>query len=204
MTDVNGSMAGRVLALAGMLQALAQVRQLAETGSSETARVKPIADSIFRIDSPSVTAVYGNRHALSRGLSDLKSYLSDEAKDEILSKMAVTVLQLERRFIEDSSTVNAVQTGIRDLHNAAEASDVSDPDVLRKLGDLYSRTISKLKPNIMVQGNPQYLNRPDVVAEIRALLLGAIRAAVLWRQMGGTLWDFLLRRKAMIRAIESL
>ena len=51
----------------------------------------------------------------------------------------------------------------------------------------------------MVQGNPHYLGQADVVAEIRAVLLAALRSAVLWRQMGGSLWDFLLGRRANAR-----
>ena len=54
----------------------------------------------------------------------------------------------------------------------------------------------------MVQGNPHYLAQPGVVAEIRAILLAAVRSAVLWRQLGGSYWDFLLARKAMLQAVE--
>jgi high frequency lysogenization protein len=54
----------------------------------------------------------------------------------------------------------------------------------------------------MVQGNPHYLGQAGVVAEIRALLLAAVRSAVLWRQMGGSYWDFLLARKAMVDAVD--
>ncbi len=53
----------------------------------------------------------------------------------------------------------------------------------------------------MVQGNPHYLGQAGVVAEIRALLLAAVRSAVLWRQLGGSYWDFLFSRKAMLEAI---
>ncbi len=63
-------------------------------------------------------------------------------------------------------------------------------------------TISHLKPRVMVQGNPHYLGQAGVVAEIRALLLAAVRAAVLWRQLGGSYWDFLFSRKAMIEAVD--
>ena len=35
-----------------------------------------------------------------------------------------------------------------------------------------------------------------------ALLLAAVRSAVLWRQLGGNYWDFLFSRKAMVDAIE--
>ena len=70
------------------------------------------------------------------------------------------------------------------------------------MGGLYADTISQLKPRIMVQGNPHYLNQASVVAEIRALLLAAVRSAVLWRQLGGSYWDFLFSRKAMLETIE--
>jgi hypothetical protein len=35
-----------------------------------------------------------------------------------------------------------------------------------------------------------------------AVLLAALRSAVLWRQLGGSLWDFGLRRRTMLEAIE--
>ena len=54
-----------------------------------------------------------------------------------------------------------------------------------------------------MQGNPHYLGQAAVVAEVRAVLLAAVRSAVLWRQMGGSLWDFLLRKRAMVGAIRS-
>lgn len=41
-----------------------------------------------------------------------------------------------------------------------------------------------------------------MVAEIRALLLAAVRSAVLWRQLGGSYWDFLFSRRAMLEAIS--
>lgn len=31
----------------------------------------------------------------------------------------------------------------------------------------------------------------------------AASAAVLWRQMGGSLWDFVFRRRAMMQAIDA-
>ena len=74
--------------------------------------------------------------------------------------------------------------------------------MLASLGSLYADTISHLKPRVMVQGNPHYLGQAGVVAEIRALLLAAVRSAVLWRQLGGSYWDFLFGRKAMIEAVD--
>jgi len=41
-----------------------------------------------------------------------------------------------------------------------------------------------------------------VVSEVRAILLAAVRSAVLWRQCGGSLWDFLLRRRDLLAAVR--
>ena len=39
-----------------------------------------------------------------------------------------------------------------------------------------------------------------IVSEIRAILLAAVRSAVLWRQLGGSYWDLLFARRAMADA----
>jgi high frequency lysogenization protein len=57
---------------------------------------------------------------------------------------------------------------------------------------------------VLVQGNPHYLGQAAIVAEIRAMLMAALRSAVLWRQNGGSPWDFLFQRGAMMRAVEEL
>nr|MBA3485935.1 DUF489 family protein [Lysobacter sp.] len=76
-------------------------------------------------------------------------------------------------------------------------------DVLSALGALYAETLSHLRPRVLVQGNPHYLGQATVVAEVRAVLLAAIRSAVLWRQLGGSLWDLLLRRREMLAAVQA-
>jgi high frequency lysogenization protein len=113
------------------------------------------------------------------------------------------VLQLERRFVRDPAA-ERVHDGILRIAPDAGAKGSAHPDVLGALGALYASTVSGLRPRIMVQGNPHYLGQAGVVAEIRATLLAALRAAVLWRQVGGSLWDFPLRRRGMLEAIERL
>ena len=193
----------RVLALAGLVQALAQVRRIAETGQSDAPAVQSVLDSIFRIDAESPEAVYGQAANLAPGLRLLRDYFSkQQARDDGLPRLAFAVLQLERRFNSQSDTVAAVGSGIAQIAPQARASGSSHPEVLSALGGLYANTISHLRPRVMVQGNPHYLAQAAVVAEIRAILLAAVRSAVLWRQLGGSYWDFLLARKAMLEAAE--
>lgn len=193
----------RVLALAGIAQALQQVRRIAETGHSEAAIVRTAMDSVMRIDAPTPEAVYGSARQVEPGLRLLRDYFRNQGKDQLLPRLALSVMQLERRFVREAATVDKVDTGIGSTSaRLAELGESNHPDVLAAMAELYKNSISQLKPKIMVQGNPHYLNQATVVAEIRALLLAAVRSAVLWRQLGGNYWDFLFSRKAMVEAIE--
>jgi high frequency lysogenization protein len=193
----------RVLALAGLLQALKLVRQIADTGHADGEGERNALDSVFRIDASSAEAVYGNSRSLRGGLLLLRDYFTDRSGDQTLPKLGMAVLQIERRFVADESLAQQVLDGIRTLEDIAERQGSIHPDVIAKLGQLYADTISHLRPKVIVQGNPHYLQQAEVVAEIRALLLAALRSAVLWRQMGGTLWDFVFHRRAMMAAIEA-
>lgn len=200
---VNEAMENRVLALAGLLQALKQVRQIADTGQADAAVLQTSLDSVFRIDAASPQAVYGDIDALRPGLRLLREYFDNTAADPLLPKLALAVLQLERRFVREGESIDQVQAGIAALTPSAERLESTHPDVLSGLGSLYANSISHLRPKIMVQGNPHYLGQANVVAEIRAVLLAALRSAVLWRQLGGNFWDFLLRKREMIEAVDA-
>jgi high frequency lysogenization protein len=192
----------RVLALAGMLQALRVVRQIAETGHADGAMEACALESVFRIDAPNTEAVYGGAARVRQGLVLLREYLTNTNSDPALPKLGTTLLQIERMFVGDEEMSARIRRGILEVAEKAERQGNTHPDVIAQLGRLYGETISNLRPKIIVQGNPHYLQQADIVAEIRALLLAGLRSAVLWRQMGGTLWDFVFGRGAMLRAIE--
>jgi high frequency lysogenization protein len=191
----------RVLALAGMAQALAQVRRIADTGQADATVLATALDSVFQIDADSPAAVYGGEQALRPGLLLLRDYFRNVSRDELLPRLALAVLQLERRFSRDPMA-QRVHAGIVGLGPMAARLGTAHPDVLAAVGGLYASTVSHLRPRVLVQGNPHYLGQAQVVAEVRAVLLAALRSAVLWRQLGGSLWDLVLRRRALLASIE--
>jgi len=199
---MSPAMSERMLALAGLLQCLAQVRRLADTGQADAAVLSTAMDSVFRIDAPTPAAVYGDAAAVRPGLRLLRDHLRNQADDPLLPRLALSVLQLERKFIRNQDIAEQVRAGVIALTTQAGNQGSTHPTVVTELGRLYADTVSQLRPRVMVQGNPHYLGQADVVAEIRAVLLAALRSAVLWRQLGGSFWDFLLRRGEMVAAIE--
>jgi high frequency lysogenization protein len=134
----------------------------------------------------------------------LRDYCNGDMPDEQLPRLALAVLQLERRFVRDEDMTRRVLDGIRAQADAAQRLGSTHPELLNALGALYADTLSHLRPRVLVQGNPHYLGQAAVVAEVRAVLLSAVRSAVLWRQMGVSLWDFLLRKRAMGEAVQEL
>jgi len=77
-------------------------------------------------------------------------------------------------------------------------------NVLANLGEVYQNTISTLQPRIMVNGEQEYLSRPEIANKIRACLLAGVRSAILWRQCGGTRWKFLFYRKKIQAELQVL
>jgi len=196
----------RVLALAGMVQALRQVRRIAETGEADSAVLATATDSVFRLDADTPAGVYGDERAVAAGMQLLLDYFSNtggDARDDLLPRLALSVMQLERRFTREDATAKKVADGILALAPTAERLGSAHPEVLTALGGLYADTVSHLRPRVMVQGNPHYLGQAAIVSEIRAVLLAALRSAVLWRQLGGSLWDFVLRRRALVASVQS-
>lgn len=194
----------RMLALAGLAQALRQVRRVAETGQAEGTVLETALGSVFRIDADSAADVYGGVPNVRPGLMLVRDYLANKGQDPLLPKLALAVTQLERRFVQDEDIAGRVHEGILAARHDAGRLGNAHPDVLSKLGALYADTVSHLRPRVLVQGNPHYLGQAAIVAEIRAMLLAALRSAVLWRQSGGSPWDFLFQRGAMARAVEDL
>ena len=197
-------MKDRVLALAGLLQAIRLVQQMANNGQAETRPLAACIDSLFRFDADSTEAVYGGPRELQAGLRRLVAQLSGDDRDSAQTRMAMNVLQLERRFIADDATVDAVRRALEDVQRQREHWGPTHPTVLGRLGEIYAEHITPLGPRVLVQGNPVYLAQPTVVGEVRATLLAALRAAVLWRQLGGSYWDFLFSRRGMVATAEEL
>ena len=115
---------GRVLALAGLAQAVQQVRRLADTGEADQAILSTAVDSVFQIDAASPAAVYGGAANLRPGLMLLRDHFRDSVRDDSLPRLAlagndpavneravdVQVNRLRRKIERDPANPLFVQT----------------------------------------------------------------------------------------------
>jgi high frequency lysogenization protein len=187
----------QTIALAGIAQATALVNQLATTGTADPVALKASIGSLLKIDSASVTDVFGGLSGLKLGLEHFHEQISGAVTHSESARYAASLVFLERQLSEQPKMLKTIQIGVQKAQAQAEYFDVMHENVLANLGDLYFQTISTLQPRIMVNGDELYLSRSDTVNKIRALLLAGIRATLLWRQCGGARWKFLFYRKKL-------
>ncbi len=188
----------QVLALAGILQALEQVRAIATHGHGDRRRILPCLSALLGTLDDDIASLYGGRESLHPGLRLLVDHLSDP-REATYTRYLVNVLHLERRLNRDQALFRRLVSGLRTAAEQAEyfGSPAHD-NVIRNLGDLYTETVSKVRPRIIVQGERAYLEDERNAATIRALLLCALRAAALWRQAGGGRMRLLLGRQQLL------
>jgi len=184
----------KVIALAGLMQALALVRAVALKGSCDAAAMRESLASVLRIDADHATDVFGGIGNLRLGFQTLVEQL-DQPREPSLTRMAVSVLRLERRLAARPDMLERLRAQIESIAQMAPQDDNSMVDLPARFAQLYVETLSQLKPRVMVEGNQAFLQQAGRQTQIRALLLAAIRAAVLWRQLGGSQLRLLFRRK---------
>ena len=194
MLDTLAMNEPRVLALAGLFQAVGLAQQLANQGRCDEGAMESSVASVFRIDAPSAAAVYGGVSGVRLGLRNLISQLDDSSRDMALTRMAVTVMRLERTLARRPELTAKLQEGIVAAKRQVDHFGQDSPQVVRRLAGLYAYTLSMLSPREKVSGNPQFLQQPAVVEKVRTNLLAAVRSAVLWRQVGGRQWQIVLNR----------
>jgi len=185
----------RVLALAGLFQATALAQQLASDGRCDETAMEASVASVFRIDAPSVVGVYGNVANVRLGLRTLITQLDEGDRDMAVTRMAVTVMRLERGLARRRDLLDKLQKDIVATKRQVEHFGQDSLQVATRLAGVYTATLSTLKPRVLVSGNPQLLQQPAVVSRVRTSLLAAVRSAVLWRQVGGRQWQLLLNRR---------
>lgn len=195
------------IALAGLYQAVGQVQACARDGQPSSAQaLRTSLASVLRIDADSAEAVFGGIDALAPGLALLGAHLARQTSVLQLeqARYAAGLMYLERRLAASADAARRLGDALRALAQHGEASAADDAWLIERMAALYVDHISGLGPRILISGEPVHLKAPDNAARIRATLLAGLRAAVLWRQFGGSRLKLFVFRDAMARQTARL
>lgn len=191
----------KTLALAAVFQAADLVKQIAMTGQYDQHDAKIILNGIFDINPSSARAIFGGMDNLRSGLSLLVTQMDSNStqRDMDITRYVVAMLHLQGKLLKNKEMLDYLSKGIERAQQQLEHYDLLHDNVIANLAGLYSDTVSQLTPKIMVSGEGQHLSHTDNANKVRAILLGGIRAAVLWHQLGGSRWQILFKRKQFVQ-----
>lgn len=186
-----------VLTLAAISQAIQQVQKVAWKGQMDDAEALPLIKSIFALTPDSVIELYGGSASLTSGLRILRSQLnaSGEERNPEFGRYMANIFTIQKQFMKRADVQEILSSRIEHSRRLLDYDDMMSSNMMATLADCYSQSISNLPLRIQVQGNPHILQNKLNQDKIRALLLAAVRAAVLWRQVGGKKRQFLFNRK---------
>ena len=183
----------RTIALAAILQIASQVQRLARTGLADESVFEVCLNSVLVLDAINTQAVYGGMKGVSSGLSLLSSGVLISPDGESIEQLryAMSLLTLTEQLQRSSSLFQDFGGEVEGL------SAVTKDDLPQACSDIYQKYISGLQPQIIVQGEEDFLQQPDIPIKIRSLLLAGIRAGALWKQKGGGRFKLLWERTRM-------
>ncbi|MCW8922366.1 MAG: high frequency lysogenization protein HflD [Gammaproteobacteria bacterium] len=196
----------QTIALAGVFQAASLVEQIANKGIANSAIIESSIESLFRFDVDTTESVFGNLAGVNSGLRVLKEQIGafkNERNLEI-TQYAISMIALEKKLSSNPEMLDKITNGLNEIQKSLDFFSLMHENIFAKIGALYKDTISTLQPKIIVQGERTYLSNENNANKVRSLLLAGIRAAVLWRQCGGSRWHILLGRKKYLTECQNL
>lgn len=196
----------RVLALAGVVQAAELVNVTASGGKPEELYVNTTLRSIVKTESRDVPSVFGGVQGLGCGLQRLATLLSEASQpgDATILRYTLTLMQLQGKVLRRRALREVLDEGIARARNQLQHFEPVHANVLANFADTYLHSAGAVQPRIMVTGDATQLQNQRVVNLVRSLLLGGLRAAVLWRQCSGSRWMLLFMRSRLQREAKRL
>lgn len=200
-------MRDRIIALTAVVQTAKLVQGIAETGQINSSELETMLNSLIIDNADSTEALYGDISQLKTGIGELNSQLSKkkDQKEVVVLRYVIGLLHLERQLQKQPEMMDLINREIEQVPQQIEYFDtILAPQVIARFADIYQRTISELTPRIQVYGEAGFLQQPDNINKVRALLLAGIRAAIVWQQKGGKRWHFLFQGKKILHTAQEL
>ena len=193
------------LALAGIFQAAALVNEIAHHGNCETAALEASINSIYKIDSATVSEVFSGVQGVRLGLVQLERlFNNNKAFPQAIMRYVIGLLYLEKCLRKSKKLMNELTDGLKRMTRQLDYHAALDTMMIENLASLFKDVFGQLDFKIQIIGKREYVTPNDLAAKIRAILLAGVRATVLWRQLGGTRWNLIFRRQAIANHVKTL
>ena len=139
----------------------------------------------------------GNLHI---GLEKLEWMLTQHHRSlsTDLFRYSFGVMHIQRRLSNKKDVMAVIAKRLQQAEKQSEHFGYTHDNLVSNIAHIYSDTISKFQYRIQVTGDYNYLQQERIANQVRALLLAGIRASLLWRQIGGTRWQFIFQHDQLL------
>lgn len=195
----------QTIAMAAICEAALLIQQVSKGQAIDTVAMRTLLSGVMATSPDSVTDVYQDIAALKQGSYLLVHQLSGQAtsKDVEVTRYLAGMMSLSKKLLNNAHALSGLTTSLKEIERRLEHFDICDASVVGNFADIYSKNISPIGQKIKVIGTPQNLKQPLIQNQVRALLLAGVRAAVLWRQMGGKRRQFIFSRNKILQSAIS-
>ncbi len=197
----------QTLTFAVVCQVAHLVQHLSRTGQVDQDDLTVLLRSITITSPKNTLEVYGGELSnIKTGLDLLVTHLGGKSqqKDPEFTRYIVSLLNLERQLSKKPKQLNLLGERIEQTSRQLEHFDIASDTLLASFASIYSDIISPIGSRIQVAGEPKILKQTINQHKIRSLLLAGVRAAVLWRQVGGQRRKILFGRAKIVACAEKM
>ncbi|MEW5249828.1 high frequency lysogenization protein HflD [Microbulbifer discodermiae] len=196
----------QALALAGIFQAAVLVERLAKTGSAPQDELETGVYSLFQQNPDRTEDVFNGAAQLLPGLRVSRELLQSRRHPEYTDSLryALSILHLQRQLQKKPDLLSIIGSRLEKAREQAEHFSPTHENVISNLAGIYSDTLSTFRFRIQVLGDFNFLQQQRIANQIRTMLFAGVRAATLWRQLGGRRLHLLFQRKKLLAATEQL
>ncbi len=183
-----------VITLSGVVQGLALAKNFAETGKMDDVAFEASINSLFQTKPLNTLAVFGSIAHLTPGFEKLCALSGPTASIFDLIRYLHPILYLERKISHSKKIHDALSKRVETAKKQVAFFSLTHPSVMANLSDSYLDAIKDFRIKFLIPGDQRVLTNRANTDKIRSLLLAAIRAAICWRQVSGSLLQLLIFR----------
>jgi len=212
----------QAIAIAAMFQAASLVDQIANKGMMSQSSFEVSINSLFALNPANTEQVFGGQRYLTSnlglGFNAVIDTLEKNRKSHSanITNYVLSMIMLQQKLAKNEQMLSLMSKRLQELSDKndrfyaplasqdSEEANYTHPNIVAGLDGLYQDTISTFSFRIKVQGDPRHLQNKENAAKVRALLLAGIRAAILWRQVGGKRWQLLFFKSRIKSSVEKI
>ena len=120
-------------------------------------------------------------------------------------RLGLGIVQVEKHLVRSPDVQNNLRQRLETVARQQQFNpDMSDSELAQALGSVYVDTLGSLQFRVQLRGNAQHLQAAGMAERIRAILLAGVRAAWLWRRLGGRRWHLIFTRSQILTEIREI